>query len=451
MQHSKRAEPLHGSLEQFVIRNCKAWTSGGLQEASLLIDRAKIIKIARRISTLSAERIDGRGLVAIPGLIDVHVHLRDLELAYKEDFNTGTCAAAAGGFTSVLDMPNTKPATDSHGRLKEKMKEASGKIRVNVGFHAAAVPGSRAVAEMAKAGAFSLKLYLPRPIHPFQVEKDQALLNLMTTAASRMIPISVHAEDAKVLSEVTHDKVKTYNDLARTRPAEAEVHAVNRIIRLWNLAKCRVHFAHITLPTSLRRIKNAASTDLSSEVTPHHMVLSTDRLGRVGWKAWMVPPLRNRGTANTLLKEVGMGMATVVASDHAPHDLKEKSGPVAQSPPGVPGLETTLPILLTLVHKGRISLGRVVNLLSGNPSRVFGLVSKGRLQEGADADVTLVDFKMKSKIRPENFFSKAKYSPFEGLNTTGQVRTTIVGGRVVYDGEQIVAPPGTGEVLRRGV
>lgn len=425
--------------------------SGGLQEASLLLDRSKIIKIARRISTSSAEEIDGRGLVALPGLIDAHVHLRDLDLAYKEDFDTGTCAAAAGGFTIVLDMPNTKPPTDSRSRLKEKMREASGKIRVNVGFHAAAVPGSEGIAELARTGAFSLKLYLPEPIHPFQVESDQAVLNLMSVAASQMIPVSVHAEDAKMLSKVAPRRVRTYSDLARSRPAEAEVQAVNRIIRLQRLAKCWVHFAHITLPTSLRRIKNTRSTNISSEVTPHHMVLSTDRLARVGWKAWMVPPLRSRRTANSLLREVRMGTATVLASDHAPHDLKEKSGPVAQCPPGIPGLETTLPILLTLVYKRRISLGRVVNLLSRNPSRVFGLVSKGRLRVGADADITLVDLKMKSKIRPERFFSKGKYSPFEGFETRGQVRTTIVGGKVVYDGEQIVAPGGTGKVLRKVV
>ncbi len=451
MEPWKRAEPLHGSVGQLVIRNCRVWMRGGLREGSILTARDKIRRIARRISISPAEEIDGRGLIALPGLIDAHVHLRDLDLAYKEDFNTGTSAAAAGGFTSVLDMPNTKPATDSPDRLKEKMKEASGKIRVNVGFHVAAVPGFGAVAEMARMGAFSLKLYLPKPIYPFQVEKDQTLLNLMTMAASQRIPISVHAEDADVLSNVAPHRTRTYSDLARARPPEAEVKAVKRIIRLQKLAKCSVHFAHITLPTSLRRIQNAASTNVSSEVTPHHMVLSTDRLAKVGWKAWVVPPLRSRRTASALLREVAMGTATVVGSDHAPHDLEEKSGPIAQCPPGIPGLETTLPVLLTLVHKGRISLGRVVSLLSRNPSRVFSLGSKGSLQKGADADVTLVDLKVKSKIRPENFFSKAKYSPFEGFETKGQVRATIVGGRVVYDGEQIVAPPGTGEILRRGL
>ncbi len=450
MERSKRAEPPRGSVEQLVVRSSRVWTSRGLQEGSILINRGKIRRIARRISCSSAEEIDGKGLIALPGLIDAHVHLRDLKLAYKEDFNTGTSAAAAGGFTSVLDMPNTKPATDSPERLKEKMKEASEKIRVNVGFHVAAVPESRAIAEMTKMGAFSLKLYLPKPISPLQVEKDQTLLDLMIVASSQKIPISVHAEDASLLSEATPGRVKNYTDLARARPPEAEVEAVNRIIRLQKLAKCSVHFAHITLPTSLRRIHDTASTNVSSEVTPHHMVLSTEILPKLGWKAWMIPPLRTRRIANALLREVGMGRATIVGSDHAPHDLREKSGPVADCPPGIPGLETTLPVLLTLVSKGRISLSRVVSLLSVNPSRVFGIVSKGRLQEGADADVTLVDLKAKSKIRPENFLSKAKYSPFDGFETRGQVRTTIVGGRVVYDGEEIVAPSGTGEVLRRG-
>jgi len=163
----------------------------------------------------------------------------------------------------------------------------------------------------------------------------------------------------------------------------------------------------------------------------------------------MVPPLRESSVSKRLLSATSRGLATLIASDHAPHSIHEKKRPLTQALPGIPGLETTLPVLLTLVSQGKLSLKLVVDMLTTVPARVFGMPSKGRLAEGADGDVVLVDLKKRSTVDPEKFMSKAKYSPFEGFRTQGGVEKTIVGGRVVFDQGEIVAPPGTGRVLRR--
>src|SRR5712691_12690740 len=181
---------VHPSLPSLLIRDAHIWTRNGIIRGSILIEDGKIQRIARRIPGRADEEILARRLVALPGLIDAHVHLRDLRLSYKEDFTSGTAAAAAGGFTTVLDMPNTLPPTDSAQRLLEKTRRASRKILVNVGFHAAAVKDRSAAKAMKVAGAFSMKLYLPKPIAPLEVEDDRAILQALKAAKEASLPVT---------------------------------------------------------------------------------------------------------------------------------------------------------------------------------------------------------------------------------------------------------------------
>ena len=179
------------------------------------------------------------------------------------------------------------------------------------------------------------------------------------------------------------------------------------------------------------------------------MLLSNKSFERLGWKAWMVPPVRSEAERRRLLQATVSGQADVIATDHAPHEVGEKRLPPEESPPGIPGLETTLPLLMSLVNKGMMSLRTMVNCLARNPARIFGVASKGIIEQGADGDIVLVDPKRRSVVKPEKFFSKAKYSPFEGWKTQGQVDTTIVRGQIIYERGQIVAAPGAGAVLKR--
>ena len=402
--------------------------------------------MARRIIDDGIETIDASGLKILPGLVDVHVHLRDMELSYKEDFATGTAAAAAGGFTTVLDMPNTLPPTDSASRLIEKQMVAARKSYVNVGFHAAAVSDSDEIEELASAGAFSLKLYLPNPIVPLDVENDQVIEKMMNVAGRVETPVTVHAED---LTAVRHSGAgESFERTAEARSPIVEARAVDRLLRIQKRTRCKVHYCHLTLRSSLLKIN--ASTRSTSEVTPHHLLLSKRALSSLGWKAWMVPPLRSEETRRNLLTSTLTGLASVVASDHAPHTVKEKEQSANKSPPGVPGLETTLPLMLTLVKRQQLNLALLVKLLCENPAGIFGFKSKAKLRKGSDGDLVLVDLKKKSRIDSSKFFSKAKFSPFDGFRTQGEVHTTVVGGKVVYREGEIVAKDGSGSVLKGG-
>ena len=394
------------------------------------------------------EEIQAQGLLALPGLVDAHVHLRDMKLSYKEDFTSGTAAAAAGGFTTVLDMPNTSPPTDSAQRLRDKRRRASRKILVNVGFHCAAVTDPGAVSAMKMAGAFSTKLYLPKPIAPIDVTDDYEIVRVLKASKNASLPVTVHAEDPGSFSRAKD--IRSTKQMVASRPGEAETKAINRVLRLNSGIKCQVHFCHLTLPKSISIISVKHSARLSSEVTPHHTLLTDKSVPKLGWKAWMVPPLRPPRIREGLYRAMATGDVTILATDHAPHTIGEKKQKPWKSPPGVPGLETALPLMLTLVNKGRLSIRRLVDLLSTNPARVFGIGSKGRLERGADADVVLIDMKMVRKIDPERFFSKAHYSPFENWKTQGMVRTTIVGGTTVFQDGEIVGKPGDGSVLGPG-
>jgi len=429
------------------IRDAHVWTQNRLIRGSILIQDGIIRKIARRVCESTDEHVEARGLVALPGLIDGHAHLRDMKLSYKEDFASGTRAAAAGGFTTVFDMPNTVPPTDSDQRIEEKARRASRRILVNLGMHAAAVDNPNTVKSIARAGAFSIKLYIPKPIAPLDVDNDQTILRVLRTARHENIMVTVHAESA---ADFEQEKPRSFLDAIRLRPDIAETSAVNRILKIQKLAGSRVHFCHISLPSSIKAIKNLHLKQLSSEVTPHHTLLSSQSVRRLGWKAWMVPPLRSPRVRNTLFQVMAKGDVTILATDHAPHTVPEKRRTPGKSLPGIPGLETALPLMLTMVNKGKLSLRRMVSLLAINPSKVFGLSSKGQLEQGKDADIVLVDIKKRGVIRPEKFFSKAHYSPFEGWKTEGAVDTTIVNGQIVYQNGKIVGRPGVGRVLRAG-
>lgn len=430
-----------------LVREANIWTPNGIRKGSILIENGKIRKIAKRIVSQTDQTIIASKLVAIPGLTDVHVHLRDLELAYKEDFTTGTASAAAGGFTTVLDMPNTIPPTDSARRLKEKQAIAEGRLHVNVGFHAAAVRDSKEILRMATAGAFSLKLYMPRPISPINLRNDDELLEMMRAASKARLPVSVHAEDPGFFDNTVP---RNFLEMARARSGESEEKAISLMFALQKIVDCSLHFCHLTLASSIKKINIARSKTLSSEVTPHHILLSEKSLAKLRWKAWMVPPLRSEQARRELFNATVKGKTTLIASDHAPHSLKEKNRRPSESLPGIPGLETTVPLMLTLMKKRAITLDRIISLLCINPRKLFGLKPQ-LLQPESRADIVLINPKKRGRIDSSEFLSKAKYSPFDNSRTVGAVHSTIANGRLVYDQGRIVTSRGSGRVLRRNV
>ena len=430
----------------------RIYTHEGFVEASIAVDDGKIVKIAKEPNLPRAdEKIRAENLLVLPGLVDVHVHLRDMELSYKEDFYTGTCAAAAGGYTTVLDMPNTKPPTTTPERLKERIRRAEARAVVRVGLYSGIPDKLEDIPEMARLGAIAFKVYLHKPITKLEISKDEVLLNALNQIARTGLTVSIHAEDAQTIQRLKKEKkeAKSILDRIAVHPPEAEIKALNRIIPIIERTGARGHMCHISTQQSIRVIQQARGRmNITCEVTPHHMLLSERAVHDWDTFAFMDPPLRPREVCEALLEGVRRGLIDVVASDHAPHAVEEKmQEDVWSVPPGIPGLETTLPLMLTLVDRHVLSWSRLVRLLSTRPAEIFGLPA-GRIELGKPADLTIVDAKTKYRIDAEKFHSKAHYSPFHGWEVKGKPVMTLIAGKTVMKDGEIYAKPGEGVVIR---
>jgi dihydroorotase len=438
-----------------VLNNAKIFTRGSIVEAGIAIDKGKIVKIAKDTNLPPAStKINLKGHIMLPGLIDPHVHLRDQQLAYKEDFFTGTSAAAAGGVTLVVDMPNNKPVTMDSFSLKERMKLAEKQVLVNVAFNVAFPKRVEEIAEVIKAGAVGFKVYLSSRIGGIDVDDDEVLVAAFREAAAKGVPVAVHAEDRKIIEEQKREmETAKRNDTeayVKAHPPEAEAQSIQRIIQLVKKSDVHVHFCHLSSALGLNAVLMAKKADLpvTCEVTPHNLLLSSEQYRRSGFFALTDPPLRTQEDVSALWGALKRGFIDVIASDHAPHAFEEKNvDSVWKAKTGVPGLETTLSLLLTQVNEGRLSLAELVRRTAEEPAKIFHLSKRGFLEEGNWADFVVVDVKREYEIDSSVFLSRAKYSPFDGMRVKGKAMKTFVNGRLVMDEGEIIAEAGTGEVV----
>ncbi|WP_455278097.1 dihydroorotase [[Eubacterium] cellulosolvens] len=451
MRFKKIAKPSEVDLN---IVGAKLLIGNQLLEGGISIEEGKIIKIGKEPSLPKADIIhDVKGLLAIPGLIDSHVHLRDLQLSYKEDFYTGTCAAAAGGFTTILDMPNNIPPTYSAANLRLRRDEAITKVIVNVGFHAGLVDDKSEIRKMSSMGVYSFKLYMNRRQSQIDFEDDAALVENFSTCKMINAPITVHAEDGSIIKQRMNEfkgKPIELKDYSYIHDLDVEEKAVDRIIEIEEKTGATIHICHISNSSTINKIEKARDKGMpvTGEITPHHMILSNNDLEKLGGWALMDPPLRKLSEVENLWNGLSSKQFLTVASDHAPHSLLEKSSQdIREITPGIPGLETTVPILLTKVSRGMLSLSLIPQILAERPAKIFGLKGKGELSEGADADITILDLEKEFVIDPEKFHSKARYSPFAGENCVGGVSKVFLAGEMIFENGEIFTPPGSGQVL----
>jgi dihydroorotase len=440
-----------------VLHNAKIYSRGRIVEAGLAIDEGRILKIAKETNLPSAStKMDLKGHITLPGLIDPHVHLRNQQLAYKEDFFSGTAAAAAGGVTLTIDMPNNKPVTMDSISLRERMRLAERQAVVNVAFYSAFPQKLEEVPQIVKEGATAFKLYMSEKIGGLDVDDDKLLLQAFNKVAKMGVPVAVHAEDRKILETRRREMEKTgrkdVETYVKARPPEAEARAIRRIVQLAKKAGVQIHFCHVSSAVGLNAFLTAKKNGLpvTCEVTPHHLLLSSEHLKRYRTLALTNPPLRTKKDVAALWGALKQGFIDVLASDHAPHTLEEKKvESIWDAKPGIVGLETTLPLLLTQVHEGRLAISDLVRLTSEKPAEIFNLGNRGCLEEGNWADIVVVDINRKYKINASNFYSKAKYSPFNGWNVRGKPLRTFVNGQLIMDEGAIVAKPGASQIIRR--
>lgn len=439
-----------------VLKNAKVYLADGIVEAGLAVDEGRIASIAKEANLPSAcEKVDLKGHLILPGIIDAHVHLRDQGLKYKEDFFTGTCAAASGGVTTVLDMPNNAPVTMSVDSLKERAGIAARNSLVNVAFYSAFPEQIEEMKDIIEFGAKGFKFFFPKQIGGVDPEDEESLFRYFRKAAELNVPVLIHAED-KGFFESKFEELKRngrcdVSAFLEAHSVYSEVKAIKHAVELARMSGGHLHVCHVSAEQSMDVISSARQdgVNVTCEVTPHHLLLSSREVDLLGFIALTNPPLRSERDQASLWLNLERGIVDIIASDHAPHALSEKKkDSVWEVAPGFPGLETIVPLMLTQINRGRLALSKFVQVTSKRPAEIFRIEKRGILKERYFADFIVVDMKKEWKIDSSNFCSKAKFSPFDGRTVKGKVIKTFVNGRLVMDEGEIVEKPGMGKIIR---
>jgi len=381
------------------------------------IDVGKISAVGDYVGD-AEEVIDCRGKLLVPGIIDSHVHFRDPGETGKEGFKSGSQAAARGGVTTVVDMPNNKPPVKTPDLFEQKVEIGKRKSVVNFALYAGIPSDLSLVKDIAQRGAVGFKYYM--------AQEAVDLTELFSAVRAADSLLAVHAEATDYINP-GGVKLTSPREYVASRPAVAEIIAVERLIEEVTL-NTRLHIAHATLPETIDLVSGKATT----EVTPHHLLLSIEEVDLDDFTAVMNPPLRNEKLREEL-SEIFVDNIDLIASDHAPHlESEKKTTRPEEAKPGLPGVETILPLSLTYARDREIPLNRVLEKLTKNPARLFGFSDRGEIEEGYWADLTVINPDNQEKIRGKNFFSKAKITPFEGREVSFWPEMTIVNGQVVF-------------------
>ncbi len=416
-----------------LLTNGVVWTPGGPAETSVGVRDGRIVAIGEPGD--AGETIDCAGLTVLPGVIDSQVHFREPGLEAKEDLESGSRAAVLGGVTAVFEMPNTKPNTDTAEALADKLARARDRMWCDHAFYVGATSANaELLGELERLpGAAGVKIFMGASTGDLLVSDDRDLARVLAHGRRR---VAIHAEDEPRMQARLGERVP--GDPASHpvwRDDESAILATRRILALARAARRPVHILHITTPAELELI--AANKDIATcEVTPQHLTLAGEEAyPRLGTYAQMNPPIRSAAHRAGLWRWLNQGVPDVIGSDHAPHTREEKARAYPDSPSGMPGVQTLLPLLLDHVANGRLTLQRLVELTSAGPQRVFGLTAKGRIAAGYDADFTVVDLKARWRIEESWLASRCGWSPFTGMEVTGRPVGTIVRGRrVMWDG-----------------
>ena len=419
-------------------------------EASVAIKDGKILAVgADEAMPPADETLDVRGMHVLPGAIDVHVHFRDPGYPHKEDFASGTAAAAFGGVTTIFDMPNTIPPVGTPELLAAKHKMAAEKAHVDFGLYALLGEDSiQHAPELAKT-AIGFKLYMGNTFGAIPSPDTGAMLEAFEVVAPTGKRISLHAEtnDIMVRRELRMRDAGRIDPLAHiaSRPAVVAIEAVSRAAILAEWTGARIHILHISSAEELRPLAEAKArgVDITGETCPHYLLLSTDDYARFAGVIRVNPPVREKRNQEPLFAALGDGTIDLIATDHAPHSVEEKTrNDIWTVDCGFPGVETQMPMMLTEVAKGRYSISDYVRWSAANPAKIWGLYPrKGVIQPGTDADIAVVDLDRQWTIDDAKLQSLSRITPFHGQRVTGLPIHTLVRGRFVMKDRTLM--PGT--------
>jgi dihydroorotase len=399
------------------------------RRADVLIEGATILAIDPPPTARVDETIDARGLHLLPGVIDDQVHFREPGLTHKEDLHTGSLACAKGGVTTFLEMPNTRPPTTSVTALHEKLALAASKAVVNYGFYIGATVENLPELQAARRTP-GIKIFLGSSTGELLVDEQAALERIF---AETTLPICAHCEDEATIraNAARLGGGREVADHSRIRDHAAAVIATRRAIDLAQRHRHRFHVLHVSTAEECELLREHHGL-VTAEACPHHLFFNIEDYARLGTRVQMNPSLKTAADNAALWQALRDGRLQVVATDHAPHTLEEKAQPYPRSPSGLPAVENSLALMLNAVQEGRCTLEQVVHWMCEAPARVWDLVGKGRIVEGYDADLVLVDLNRRATIRDAEQIAKCRWSPWDGVTLQGWPVRTIVRGRTVY-------------------
>lgn len=418
-------------MNEFVLINGQVVTQESVFAASVFVKNGKIAEIKRgSAEPKKGKKIDIGGHFVLPGLIDTHVHFRTPGMTQKEDWKSGSMAALAGGVTTVLDMPNTDPPTIGAAALAKKRAMVKGKALVNYGFYAGATEQN--VNEVIKLKNIAgVKIYMGSSTGSLLVSDRMALEKFF--AKSKKI-LAIHAESEACIQEgmKKFGKRKGAGVHSLVRGPECAYEATKEVLHLAKKYGTRVHICHVTTDKEVNALRKFKGANVSAEATPHHLFLTEKDYAEYGNLIKVNPPIRGLIDQVSLWEGIKKGWIDMVSTDHAPHLLAEKKRVYANVPSGVPGVQTMLPLLLDAVGEGKLSLPEVVRLTSFNPAKYFKIKGKGVMKAGMDADLTVVNMKLKEKLLKKYIWSKCGWSPFENWSFKAWPVLTFVNGNRMY-------------------
>jgi dihydroorotase len=425
-----------------IVRGGDVINHGGRGLADVGVKDGKILFVGDLGQASAGEEFDATGLTVMPGVIDTQVHFREPGLEWKEDLQTGANGAVLGGVTAVFEMPNTEPTTTNPEALADKLLRAAGRMSCDHAFYVGGThQNAPFLGELERLpGCCGIKVFMGASTGTLLVQDDEGVANVLRHINRRA---AFHSEDEYRLAERRPlARTGDWTSHEEVRDAQSALQSTHRLVRLARELGKRIHVLHVTTAEEMAFLANHKDV-ATVEATPQHLTLTApEAYERLKGFAQMNPPIRGANHQIGLWAALEQGVVDVLGSDHAPHTREEKARPYPASPSGMPGVQTLLPVMLTHVAAGRLTLERLMDLTSHGAQRVFGIAGKGRMAEGWDADLTIVDLKAKRVIRHDQMATRSGWTPFDGFETTGWPMATIIRGRVVMRDDEIVIPGG---------
>ncbi len=430
-----------GIYVDLILENGFVYSKGRFHETHLAIKDGKIHSLGQQ--GLTAKKVlDAQGLHILPGVIDTQVHFREPGNEHKEDLASGTLSALMGGVSAVFEMPNTNPPTTTKEALEDKMRRAQNRAWVDYAFYVGASPDNiSTLCDLEQIpGVCGIKIFMGSSTGSLLVEDDRTLEKILKNGKRR---VAVHAEDEYRLKErkkiAEESKSPTSHPLWRDE--ETALLATRRILELSQKTFRPVHILHVTTAQEMELIKKHKDL-ITCEVTPQHLTLEAPHCYEtLGTLAQMNPPIRDKKNQVGLWKALLDGTVSVIGTDHAPHTIEEKKKPYPQSPSGMPGVQTLIPIMLNHVHHQKLSLEKLVELICVNPAKIFKIKDRGDILPGMQATLTIIDSKQTKTVTHEWLKSKCGWSPFEGMTLTGWPKGLILRGKVAMWEDQVLLQP----------